>query len=152
MRSPEIRCVGGIDVAHQAPVVCALAAPSGPIRHQPSRSEATAAGDALLLAWRETWSARALILMGWAATGPLWEPLSDTLTPHGDAVVRLNPRQTSPPRGRPAGGGGRRRLVWTRPPWPGAGSRAGPGPARSRARRSKRGAPAPSPVPVPGAT
>jgi transposase len=95
MLSPEIRCVVGIDVAKQAHVVCALEAPSGTIRHKPSRIEATAEGYALLLAWLETWSARELILIGLEATGPLWEPLYDTLTQHGYAVVLLNPRQTA---------------------------------------------------------
>jgi transposase len=95
MLSPEIRCVVGIDVAKQAHVVCALEAPSGALRHKPSRIEATAEGYALLQAWLETWSPRETILMGLEATGPLWEPLYDALSQRGYAVILLNPRQTA---------------------------------------------------------
>src|SRR5258708_35102440 len=36
-----------------------------------------------------------MFLIGLEATGPLWEPLYDSLTQHGYAVVLLNPRQTA---------------------------------------------------------
>jgi transposase len=95
MLAPEIRCVVGIDVAKQAHVVCALEAPSGTVRHKPSRIEATAAGYTLLRSWLQTWGARETLLIGLEATGPLWEPLYDTLTQVGYTVVLLNPRQTA---------------------------------------------------------
>src|SRR5690348_126857 len=95
MLPPEIRCVVGIDVAKQAHVVCALEAPSGTIRHKPSRIEATAEGYALLRSWLETWGSPAQTLIGLEATGPLWEPLYDTLTAAGYTVWVLNPRQTA---------------------------------------------------------
>ena len=55
MLPPEIRCVVGIDIAKHAHVVCALEAPSGAMRHKPSRIEASAEGYALLCSWLETW-------------------------------------------------------------------------------------------------
>ena len=55
MLPPEIRCVVGIDVAKQAHVVWALEAPSGAIRHKPSRIEE---GYALLRSWLETAQSR----------------------------------------------------------------------------------------------
>jgi hypothetical protein len=42
--SPPTRYVVGIDVAKQAHVVCALAAPSGALRHKPSAIAASAEG------------------------------------------------------------------------------------------------------------
>jgi transposase len=95
MLPPDIRCVVGIDVAKQAHVVCALEAPSGAIRHKPSRIEATAEGYALLRSWLQTWGTQATVLLGLEATGPLWEPLYDTLTQAGYQVLLLNPRQTA---------------------------------------------------------
>src|SRR5258708_28509435 len=47
MTPAEMRCVVGIDVAKQTHVVCALEAPTGVRRHQPSQIEATREGDAL---------------------------------------------------------------------------------------------------------
>src|SRR5258707_121300 len=94
MLPPEIQCVVGIDVAKQAHVVCALEAPSGAVRHKPSRIEATADGYALLRAWLETWGAAERLLIGLEATGPLWEPLYEHLTQAGYVVLLLNPRQT----------------------------------------------------------
>jgi hypothetical protein len=44
MLAPEMRCVVGIAVAKQTHVVCALEAPSGEVRHRPSRVEASAEG------------------------------------------------------------------------------------------------------------
>jgi transposase len=98
MLTPEIRCVVGIDVAKQAHVVCALRVPSGTMRHKPSRIEATAAGDALLRSWLETWAEGGppeSVLIGLEATGTRWEPLDDTLTQAGYPVLLLNPRQTA---------------------------------------------------------
>jgi transposase len=95
MLAPEIRGVVGIDVAKQAHVVCALEAPSGVVRHKPSRIEATADGDAVLRAWLESWGTPETILLGLEATGPLWEPLHDHLTGSGYTVVLLTPRQTA---------------------------------------------------------
>jgi transposase len=94
----KIECVVGIDVAKQAHVVCALEAPSGVLRHKPSRIEATAEGYALLLSWLATWAEgreREAILLGLEATGVLWEPLYDALTQAGYTVLVLNPRQTA---------------------------------------------------------
>jgi len=95
MLPPEIRCVVGIDVAKQAHVVCALEAPSGAIRHKPSRIEATAEGYGLLGAWLQTWGSPEQILIGLEATGPLWEPLYEHLAQAGYQVLLLNPRQTA---------------------------------------------------------
>ncbi len=99
MLPPDTRCVVGIDVAKQAHVVCALEAPSGAIRHKPSRIEATieatAEGYALLRSWLQTWGTQETVLLGLEATGPLWEPLYDTLTQVGYQVLLLNPRQTA---------------------------------------------------------
>jgi transposase len=95
MLAPEIRCVVGIDIAKQAHVVCALEAPSGEVRHQPSRIEASAEGYAQLRAWLERWGTPETILLGLEATGPRWEPLDDTLTHAGYTVLRLNPPQTA---------------------------------------------------------
>ncbi len=95
MLSPEIRCVVGIDVAKQAHVVCAVEAPSGAIRHKPSRIDASAEGFALLCSWLATWGAPQQIVMGLEATGPLWEPLYEHLTHAGYTVLVLNPRQTA---------------------------------------------------------
>ena len=98
MLGPEIRCVVGIDVAKQAHVVCALEVPSGAVRHKPSRLEATAAGYVLLRSWLQTWAEGGppeTVLIGLEATGSLWEPLYDTLTPAGYPVLLLNPRQTA---------------------------------------------------------
>jgi transposase len=98
MTPAEIRCVVGIDVAKQAHVVCALEAPSGALRHKPSRIEATQEGYALLLSWLATWRASATpeaALIGLEATGVLWEPLYDALTQAGYRVLVLNPRQTA---------------------------------------------------------
>ena len=95
MVAPEIRGVVGIDVAKQAHVVCALAAPRGAVRHKASRIEATAEGYALLRSWLETWGTPETILLGLEATGPLWEPLYDHLTQAGYTVLLLNPRQTA---------------------------------------------------------
>jgi transposase len=86
MTPAEIRCVVGIDVAKQAHVVCALDAPSGALRHKPSPIETTREGYALLLSWLATWRAGAqpeTVLIGLEATGVLWEPLYDALTPAG---------------------------------------------------------------------
>src|SRR5262249_59233431 len=104
MLTPEIRCVVGIDVAKQAHVVCALEAPTGVVRHKPSRIEATAEGYALLRSWLQTWAeggSPETVLIGLEATGSLWEPLYDTLTQAGypvllpestaDGVVGLQP-------------------------------------------------------------
>ena len=98
MLGPEIRCVVGIDVAKQAQVVGALEAPSGALRHKPSRIEATAVGYALLRSWLQTWAEgrpAETRLIGLEATGSLWEPLYDTLTQAGYRVLLLNPRQTA---------------------------------------------------------
>jgi len=99
MLSPQIRCVGGIDVAKQAHVVCALAAPSGALRHRASRIEASAQGsaqgDALVRSWLATWGAPESLLVGMEATGPLREPLHDALARAGYTVLLLNPRQTA---------------------------------------------------------
>jgi transposase len=95
MLPPEIRCVVGIDVAKQAHVVCALEAPSGALRHKPSRIEATAEGYALLRSWLEMWGSPEQTVIGLEATGPLCEPLYDTLTQAGYTVLVLNPRQTA---------------------------------------------------------
>ena len=71
MTPAEMRCVVGIDVAKQTHVVCALEAPTGVRRHQPSPIEATREGYAGGL--------RALALMVGdvacpcpAASGPDW--------------------------------------------------------------------------------
>ncbi len=98
MAPAEIRCVVGIDVAKQAHVVCALAAPSGALRHKPSQIEATREGYTLLLSWLATWRAGAsadTVLIGLEATGVRWEPLYDALTQAGYRVLVLNPRQTA---------------------------------------------------------
>jgi transposase len=95
MLPPEIRSVVGIDVAKQAHVVCALEAPSGGIRHKPSRIEATAEGHARLCSWLETWGNPEQTVIGLEATGQLWEPLYDALTQAGYTVLVLNPRQTA---------------------------------------------------------
>lgn len=95
MLPPEIRCVVGIDVAKHAHVVCALAAPSGAVRHKPSRLEATAEGYGLLRSWLESWGTPEQTLIGLEATGPLWEPLYEDLTQAGYTVLLLNPRQTA---------------------------------------------------------
>ena len=105
MLPPEIRCVVGIDVAKQAHVVCALEAPSGGIRHKPSRIEATAEGHALLCSWLETWGNPEQTVIGLEATGPLWEPLYDAPDAGGlprtgaqstpDRVVGLQPGAAS---------------------------------------------------------
>jgi transposase len=95
MLALEIRCVVGIDVAKQAHVVCALEAPSGVVRHMPSRIEASAEGYAHLPAWLGSWGTPETILLGLEATGCLWEPLYDTLTHAGYTLVLLNPRQTA---------------------------------------------------------
>ena len=82
----------------QAHVVCALEAPSGTLRHKPSRIEATGEGDAQLLSYLATWRAGAqpdAVLIGLEATGVLWEPLDDALTQAGYTVLVLNPRQTA---------------------------------------------------------
>ena len=95
MTPAEIQCVGGIDIAQQAQVVCALEAPSGVLGHQPSQIEATREGHALLLSWLATWRAGAqpaAVLIGLEATGVLWEPLYDALTQAGYRVlVRESP-------------------------------------------------------------
>jgi transposase len=95
MLPAEIRCVVGIDVAKHAQVVCALEAPSGAMRHKPSRIEASVEGSALLCSWLETWGSPEQTLMGLEATGPLWELLDEWLTPVGSVVLLLNPRPTS---------------------------------------------------------
>jgi transposase len=95
MLAPEIGCVVGIDVAKQAHMVCALDAPSGAVRHKPSRIAATAEGHARLRAWLESWGTPATILLGLEATGPLWEPLYESRTQAGYTVLLLNPRQTA---------------------------------------------------------
>ncbi len=95
MLPAEIACVVGIDVAKQAHVVCALEAPSGALRHKPSRIEATAEGFAQLRSWLATWDAPERTLIGLEATGPLWEPLYEDLTQAGYTVLLLNPRQTA---------------------------------------------------------
>lgn len=55
MRSSQIRCVVGIDVAKAAHMVCALEAPDGAVRQKPTRIEATAQGYAQLSQWLTTW-------------------------------------------------------------------------------------------------
>ena len=95
MLAPEIRCVVGIDVAKPAHVVCALEAPSGVVRHKPSRIEASAQGYAQVRAWLEQWGTPGTILLGMEATGPLWEPLYATRTHAGYTVLLPNPRQTA---------------------------------------------------------
>jgi transposase len=95
MLPPEIQCVVGIGVAKQAHVVCALAAPSGAVRHKASRIEATADGYTLLQAWLATWGTQETILIGLDATSALWESLYDLLTQAGYLVLVLNPRQTA---------------------------------------------------------
>ncbi len=95
MLPPEIQSVVGIAGAKQAPVVCALAAPSGAVLHKPSRIEGTAEGYALLGSWLGTWGAPEQTLLGLEATGPLWEPLYDHLTQARYRVRLLTPRQTA---------------------------------------------------------
>jgi transposase len=95
MLASEIGCVGGIDVATQAHVVCALEAPSGVMRHKPSRLEASAEGVAQWRAGLESWGPPETLLLGLEATGPVWEPLYDRLTHPGYPVLRLNPHQTA---------------------------------------------------------
>jgi transposase len=98
MAPRALRCVVGSDVAKQAHVVCALDAPSGALRHTPSRSEATSAGYALLQSWLATWGAgRELetLLIGREATGVRWEPLDDALPQAGYTVLVRNPRPTA---------------------------------------------------------
>ena len=95
MLAPEIRCVVGIDVAKHFHVVCALEAPSGSLRQRATKIAATAEGYAQLCRWLRTWGEPAALLIGMEATGTLWEPLHDTLTRAGYAVLVLNPRQTS---------------------------------------------------------
>jgi transposase len=95
MRSSQIRCVVGIDVAKAAHMVCALEAPEGAVRQKPTRIEATAQGYAQLSQWLTTWGMPESVLIGLEATGTLWEPLYDTLTQAGYTVLVLNPRQTS---------------------------------------------------------
>jgi transposase len=95
MLAPEIRCVVGIDVAKHFHVVCALEAPSGSLRQRASKIAATAEGYAQLCMWLRTWGEPEALLIGMEATGTLWEPLHDTLTRAGYAVLVLNPRQTS---------------------------------------------------------
>ena len=84
MTPAEMRCVVGIDGAKQAHVVCALEAPTGVRRHQPSPIEATREGYAGGLRGRATREGyagglRALALMVGdvacpcpAASGPDW--------------------------------------------------------------------------------
>ena len=91
----ETQCVVGIDVAKQAHVVCALAAPSGAVRHKPSRIEASAEGYALLRSWLQEWGTPETLVLGLEATGPLWEPLYEQLAQAGYHVLLLNPRQTA---------------------------------------------------------
>jgi transposase len=96
--SPPTRYVVGIDVAKQAHVVCAVAAPSGALRHKPSAIAASAEGNTLLLSWLATWRADEppeAVRIGLEATGVLWEPLYDALTQAGYTVLVLNPRQTA---------------------------------------------------------
>jgi transposase len=95
MLPAETRCVVGIDLAKQAHVVCALEVPSGAMRHKPSRIEASAEGYALLHSWLQDGGTPETILLGLEATGPLWEPLYESLTQAGYAVLLLNPRQTA---------------------------------------------------------
>lgn len=95
MLAPEIRCVVGIDVAKHFHVVCALEAPSGRLRQRASKIAATAEGYEQLCLWLRTWGEPEGLLIGMEATGTLWEPLHDTLTRAGYAVLVLNPRQTS---------------------------------------------------------
>ncbi len=95
MLSPKTRCVVGIDVAKQAHVVCALEAPSGAVRHKASRIEANAEGYALLRSWLQDWGTPETLVLGLEATGPLWEPLYESLTQAGYMVLLLNPRQTA---------------------------------------------------------
>jgi transposase len=95
MLAPEVRCVVGIDVAKQFHVVCALEAPSGSLRQRAAKIAATAEGYAQLCRWLHTWGEPEALLIGMEATGTLWEPLHDTLTRAGYAVLVLTPRQTS---------------------------------------------------------
>jgi hypothetical protein len=81
-----MRYVVGIDVAKHTHVICALEAPDGAIRHQPSAIAASAEGYALLVSWLATWRAAAppeALLIGLEATGVLWEPLDAALTQAG---------------------------------------------------------------------
>ena len=146
MLPAELHGVVGIDVANEAPVVCALAAPRGTIRHKPRRIDATADGFALRCSWRQPWGAREQILIGLAATGPLWEPLYADLTRAGDAGVLLNPPQTASWASR-LGRRAKTAGIAMRRPWHAAGWPVGraPVPCRPRpCRRCGRG-------PVPGA-
>jgi transposase len=95
MLPAETRCVVGIDVAKQTPVVCALAVPSGAVRHKPSRIEATAEGYAMLHSWLRDWGTPQTLVLGLEATGPLGEPLYESRTQAGYTVLLLNPRQTA---------------------------------------------------------
>lgn len=95
MLPAETRCVVGIDVAKQAHVVCALEAPSGAVRQKPSRIEASAEGYALLRSWLQEWGTPDALVVGLEATGPLWEPLYESLSQAGYGVLLLNPRQTA---------------------------------------------------------
>jgi len=52
MMPAEIRCVVGIDVAKQTHVVCALEAPQGALRCQPSRLEAAFVAARCAPEWR----------------------------------------------------------------------------------------------------
>jgi transposase len=73
----------------------ARAAPSGTVRHKPRRIEASAEGYAQLQGWLASWGRPETILLGLEATGPLWEPRYEHLTPAGYTVLLLTPRQTA---------------------------------------------------------
>jgi hypothetical protein len=122
----ETRCVVGIDVANQAHVICALEAPSGAVRHQPSRSEANAEGYALLHSWLRDWGTPETVLLGLEATGPLWEPLYERLIQAGYTVLlrepaanRLVGQQLRRTHWRPTGWMRRHWRVGCWPAWPG---------------------------------
>lgn len=100
MLAPEMHCVVGIDVARAG--ACGLRA-RGTQRGGAPQAEShrvvpwrrAPKGYAQVRAWLESWGTPETILLGLEATGPLWEPLYDTLTHAGYTVLLLNPRQTA---------------------------------------------------------
>jgi transposase len=95
MLPAQIQYVVGIDVAKEAHVVCALAAPTGVFKQRALKIPATAEGYAQLCQVLQQWGTPEAVLLGLEATGRLWEPLYDTLTQAGYSVLLLNPRQTA---------------------------------------------------------
>jgi transposase len=90
-----MQTVVGIDVAKRRHVLCALDAATAAVRQRPKTIEATADGYQELCRWLARWGEPTTLRIGLEATGCLWEPLYDALTPAGYAVIVLNPRQTA---------------------------------------------------------